>query len=69
MGTNYYKDCKERLNAMGIECSHLLHPLNKSGVNGVAYREDRNVWVPSITVNGKRIELGYFKTFEKTVKA
>ena len=68
MGTNYYKDCKERLKAMGIEYSHPLHPLNKSGVNGVAYRSDRNVWVTSITINGKRIELGYFKTFEEAVK-
>ena len=68
MGTNYYKDCKERLKAMGIEYSKPLHPGNKSGVNGVAYRADRNVWTPSITVNGKRINLGYFKTFEEAVK-
>ena len=42
MGTNYYKYCKERLKAMGIEYSHPLHPLNKSGVNGVGDRTDRN---------------------------
>ena len=68
MGTNYYKDCKERLKAMGIEYSHPLHPLNKSGVNGVVYLTDRNIWAAFITINHKHTYLGYFKTFEEAVR-
>lgn len=69
MGTNYYKDCKERLKAMGVEYNKPLHHGNKSGVNGVAYRADRNDWVATITLNSKCIHLRYFKTFEDAVKA
>ncbi len=69
METNYYKGCKERLKAMGIEYNKPLHPQNKSGVNGVSYNDKRNEWMASITLNHKHIYLGSFKTFEEAVRA
>lgn len=42
---------------------------NKSGVNGVAFIEDRNRWRASTRTNGVSINLGYFKTKEEAIKA
>ena len=53
MGANYYKNYKGRLKVMEIEYSKPLHSGNKSGVNGVAYMADRNIWATFITTNHK----------------
>lgn len=42
---------------------------SKSGVAGVMYRADINVWRVSIGVDYKRINIGHFKTFEEAVAA
>lgn len=41
---------------------------NKTGVPGVDFRKDCKKWVTRITVNGKRIFLGKFDTFEEAVQ-
>lgn len=41
---------------------------NKTGVHGVDFRKDCKKWVTRITVNGKRIFLGKFDTFEEAVQ-
>ncbi len=69
MGTNYYKECKSRLKAMGVEYPYPIHPGNKSVVNGVAYKANRACWAATITFNGKTTFLGYFKEFEDAVRA
>lgn len=40
---------------------------NVSGVAGVSYVKSRNKWVVSITVDGKRLNLGRFANFEDAV--
>ena len=42
---------------------------NKTGVPGVDFRKDYKKWVARITVNGDRIFLGSFTTFEEAVQA
>ncbi|MCJ8336353.1 MAG: HNH endonuclease [Epibacterium sp.] len=37
---------------------------NKSGVNGVSWYKSRKKWEAYITINKKRIKLGYFETLE-----
>lgn len=35
---------------------------NTSGVKGVSFRKDRNVWIARLQANAKSIYLGYFKS-------
>lgn len=42
---------------------------NKSGVTGVIWYDKRNKWMSYITVNRKRIHLGYFINKEDAIKA
>lgn len=42
---------------------------NTSGVKGVYWRKDKNMWVVEIGFQKKRIRIGYFKDFEDAVKA
>lgn len=42
---------------------------NTSGNTGVYLRKDRNIWKSYITVNKKRIHLGYFEDKEDAIKA
>ena len=42
---------------------------NTSGVTGVWYRKDTKRWASEIKVNGKKVSLGCFPTFEQAVKA
>lgn len=42
---------------------------NTSGVTGVTWHKGQNAWYASISINKKRISLGYFSDFEEAVKA
>ncbi len=42
---------------------------NKSGIVGVAKRSDTNSWRSQISVNGKAIKLGSFKTKDEAISA
>lgn len=42
---------------------------NISGITGVTWYKDSNKWVAYIRVNGKRKNLGYYKTLEEAKKA
>ena len=42
---------------------------NTSGVTGVTWCSADNKWCARITVNKRRINLGYFNTFEYAVRA
>ncbi len=45
-----------------------LHANNSSGCQGVVWIKKDKAWSSRITVNGKRISLGYFKDFNLAVK-
>ncbi len=42
---------------------------NKSGIVGIAKRSDTNSWRAQISVKGKAIKLGSFKTREEAINA
>lgn len=42
---------------------------NTSGVTGVYWFKTRNRWKAEITVNGKKYQIGYFKTKDQAVEA
>lgn len=42
---------------------------NTSGVTGVRFTKERGDWHAGIAVDGKRIHLGYFNSFDEAVKA
>jgi hypothetical protein len=42
---------------------------NKSGVQGVSWRESSNKWVARININKKRVHIGNFDSLEEAVKA
>ena len=42
---------------------------NTSGVKGVYWKKDKNMWDVEIGFQKKRIHIGYFKKFEDAVKA
>jgi hypothetical protein len=46
-----------------------LSPKNTSGVSGVAYKKQRGLYVARIGVNGKRIFIGEYKSFNEAVNA
>lgn len=46
-----------------------IHKNNKSGQSGVYYHKQSKKWKANIGVNGKQIQLGYFKDFESARKA
>ena len=45
-----------------------LSKANKSGVTGVCWYARKNKWISYITVDGKRIHLGYFEDFDEAVE-
>lgn len=45
-----------------------LSKANKSGVTGVCWYARKDKWIAYITVDGKRIHLGYFDDFDEAVK-
>jgi hypothetical protein len=47
----------------------LLRKSNKSGYKGIFWSEDGKYWMTYITVNKKRIYLGYFADKEQAIKA
>jgi hypothetical protein len=57
--------CTFRENRM----NHSRFKNNTSGYSGVTYRKEKNQWIARITVNYKRIFLGYFETKEEAIKA
>lgn len=69
---------KKLINGMKKECVEqtYLSLLNKkksksntSGVKGVYWKKDKNMWDVEIGFQKKRIHIGYFKDFEDAVKA
>lgn len=60
-----YRVCTFRENRM----NHSRFKNNTSGYSGVTYRKEKNQWIARITVNYKRIFLGYFETKEEAIKA
>lgn len=46
-----------------------LRSNNKSGVTGVRYRPDKNIYVAQITYRKRKIHLGHFDTLEEAVSA
>lgn len=47
----------------------VLNSNNASGVTGVYWNKRKGKWIASITINGKRIHLGYFIKFDDAVNA
>jgi len=41
-----------------------LSMANTSGIKGVSFRKDRNVWIARLQAHAKSIYLGYFKSKE-----
>lgn len=57
-------------------CSHAenmrnqkINSKNTSGFKGVSFRNDSGLWRARISLNGKRIVIGYFKTAEEAAQA
>lgn len=48
--------------------NHSIQSNNTSGVTGVIFHKASNKWCSRITVNGKRIILGYYDNFDEAVK-
>lgn len=46
-----------------------IHKDNKSGFKGVHYMKDRNKWASQIRVDGKKINLGFYKDKIEAAKA
>jgi len=46
-------------------CSSIMSNLNRSNNHGVRWREDKQKWTITTTVNGKRFFGGYFDTEEE----
>ena len=42
---------------------------NTSGISGVNWKKDRNKWHAVITINKKKINLGYYISKEDAIKA
>lgn len=49
--------------------NHILHSNNTSGVSGVNYEKDTQLWRARIAVDGKDIHLGRFVEFDNAVRA
>ena len=49
--------------------NHQRYSNNTSGVSGVTYNKEHNQWIARISVNGKRIFLGYFNKKEDAINA
>lgn len=46
-----------------------IHSNNTSGVQGVSWQNQRDVWCAYINVNGKRLHIGSFKELNNAIKA
>ena len=57
--------CTQHQNDM----NHKVNKVNKSGVTGVRYREDKGVWVAYIYYHNRNISLGSYKNKEDAIKA
>ena len=69
--TSLYDNRKENLRIATTEQNsqnRALHSNNKSGVTGVNWDKQKNKWQAYITVNKKRIHLGFFNDIENAIK-
>lgn len=57
------------VDAVGNSRNRGMHSRNSSGVNGVYFNKRYSVYKVFITINYKRIHLGYFKTLEEATAA
>jgi hypothetical protein len=46
-----------------------LHKNNQTGITGVGWRNDSNIWIASITVDYKKVSLGCYSNIEDATKA
>lgn len=51
------------------DMNHKVNKVNKSGITGVRFREDKSVWVAYIYFNKRNISLGSYKNKEDAIKA
>ncbi|QEA10377.1 HNH endonuclease [Salmonella phage Shemara] len=58
-----------KVDSIGNHRNMSLSVNNKTGVNGVCWDSNRSRWKAAISVNGRSIHLGRYKSFEKAVKA
>jgi len=68
------KSNNKKINLREVSCmcnlqNQNLKSNNISGVSGVNYDKNRNLWKVQIYVNKKQIYLGYFDNFDDAVKA
>lgn len=64
---NRKENLEIKTNSQNMMNAH-LYSHNTSGVSGVTYTKASNKWQVRIGVNGKRIHLGYFDSFEEAVQ-
>jgi hypothetical protein len=57
--------CSAKQNMM----NKVLYSNNKSGTKGVHYYRWSNSWLVTITYNGEKIHLGYYKTKDEAIRA
>lgn len=58
-----------KVDSTGNHRNMSLSVRNKTGVNGVCWDSNRSRWKAAISVNGRSIHLGRYKSFEKAVEA
>lgn len=56
-----------KTNSQNMMNAH-LYSHNKSGVSGVTYTQNNGKWQVRIGVNGQRIHLGYYNSYEEAVQ-
>ncbi len=66
---NRIENLRDVLPSVNSQNLHRPHRDNQTGLLGVLRENRRNKWLAQITVNGKRIYLGYFDSAEKASAA
>jgi len=65
---NRISNLREATNSENLR-NRTLQSNNKYGVNGINYSDEINRWYARISVDKKRIHLGYFRTKEAAIQA
>lgn len=63
-GNYEQSNCRWATKFLQAQNTRLLRDNNKSGFRGVSWHKRDNKWVARITVNSKKVHLGYFNTAE-----
>jgi hypothetical protein len=64
---NRWKNLREAANGPNIQNSKIRKD-NKSGIKGVHWDEYHKAWKPTISVDGKQVQLGRYKKLEDAAK-